>query len=514
MPPDPLSPRSLKMVRGWIDDCGRNHVRCKRGESPDAQLPTRILDVQDTSIRLVRTPGQSQDYVALSHCWGTGERFTTTTKTIEARKLGFGVEELPATFRDAITLTRTLGLRYLWIDSLCIIQDDASDWRKEGSRMGEVYANASLTICASSALNDSDGFLQHRPYRYQPLSLISPSGVRTEIFLRRFTTFIDGLGGRPPSTEDEPLISRAWTFQERFLSRKKLSFCGAEMFWECREHCQYEARSWPGRDGVWQEYSVDKLLPTEGVATVSFSGWREAVTRYSNRRLTYESDKLPALAGLAAYVAKEAGSRYCAGLWYDDLPQALLWTCQGQRVQEWRAPSWSWASMDGWVSSEQFHHHSGIWRKLESVTIKEVHTATAEESPYGAVTAAWMKLKAPVLPTFRKTRSFSARFLPEDVLSNGPQVWSLLPDLQGFRVWPELDIHEAGNGVHFAIPLMIEPSDSDTVDKNQIHGLLVQETGDSKSSYRRTGTFTSDKLGQSEIHDFVGSKQLVHILLV
>ena len=173
---DPLVATTLSRVRKWIETCqvhhnssknkkrsgpDKTHSSCRSRELP--KPPTRVLDIGTSEaphvVYLIETQGQRGDYIALSHCWGNSKPFLTTHETLEDMQDGFLPEQAPPTFRDAITVTRKLGVRYLWVDSLCIIQGDTKDWERESSRMGGVYRGAYLTIAASSATSDEECFL-------------------------------------------------------------------------------------------------------------------------------------------------------------------------------------------------------------------------------------------------------------------------------------------------------------------------------------------------------------------
>ncbi|KAF1360923.1 HET-domain-containing protein, partial [Lizonia empirigonia] len=150
----------LKQVKHWINKCERKHTKCFDHPS---NLPSRVIDVRGTQLRLLDpSPSGEHRYVALSHCWGTCRDFLTTRENLNSRKAGFELFELPATFRDAVTATRTLDIPFLWIDSVCILQGDKEDWETEGSKMADVYSNATICIAASDANDDAEGFLKPR----------------------------------------------------------------------------------------------------------------------------------------------------------------------------------------------------------------------------------------------------------------------------------------------------------------------------------------------------------------
>jgi hypothetical protein len=152
------------VLEGWANECVTGHEECRsprssggtgKEEETKPELPTRIIDVgidaDGPAVRLVETKGRQEHYVALSHCWGppTKRPLCTTKATFLQHLAGIPVSSLPKTFRDAVAITRLLHLRYLWIDSLCIIQDDRKDWSVEAPRIGTVYSKAYLVIAAS-----------------------------------------------------------------------------------------------------------------------------------------------------------------------------------------------------------------------------------------------------------------------------------------------------------------------------------------------------------------------------
>jgi hypothetical protein len=184
-----------------MDRCNCIDVECR---VTDTALPTRVLDIEDLqAIKLRETRGRRDCYVALSHCWGNSKTFLTTHKTIDKMKMGFRIEQAPATFRHAIMVTRSLGIRYLWIDSLCNIQGDVYDWKVESSRMGDVYANSYLTIAAANAKDDAEGFLHPRRAMAVPLKIMSSSGASAQIYLQSQNDQI-----AVSSDKEEPLDTR------------------------------------------------------------------------------------------------------------------------------------------------------------------------------------------------------------------------------------------------------------------------------------------------------------------
>ncbi|KAF2730048.1 hypothetical protein EJ04DRAFT_393411, partial [Polyplosphaeria fusca] len=150
----------------WLTDCLSNHASCIA--ETNTRLPSRVLDLGvgmtgDGHIKLHETTSQEVGrYVCLSHCWGPrGCSIKTTRPRLEAHKARIAFEDLPKTFQDAVTFTRWLKVRYLWIDALCILQDDENDWERESSAMAATYENSYLTLSAATANCDLDGLFSN-----------------------------------------------------------------------------------------------------------------------------------------------------------------------------------------------------------------------------------------------------------------------------------------------------------------------------------------------------------------
>ena len=333
---DPLSRSSIARMKHWVARCDINDAK---GKVQETALPTRVLDVNDLqNIRLCETGGRPSAYTALSHCWGLPNKtFITTHDTIADMKAGFAIERAPATFRDAISITRAVGIRYLWIDSLCIIQHDNADWSREVARMGSVYANAYLTIAAANAKDDNDGFLQPRSDALTPLTIISSTGNSAQVYLQ---TQHDGIEVHAYYTK-EPLDARGWALQEQGLSRRSLRFEKKEMSWDCQCFSLHESET-DHYDGL--RFSLELLKPHSTASSpLSYHSWYGMVCIFTKRLLTYDTDKLPALSGLATEVAKFEKCTYYAGLWREDLASGMLWfrgrAAELNNPSEYLAPS-------------------------------------------------------------------------------------------------------------------------------------------------------------------------------
>jgi hypothetical protein len=229
--PDPGSLTHLKILRAWIRCCDSTH-QCypKHLEF----LPTRLLDVSDSDSGIVRLLDngrghtRQERYVALSHRWGSPDqhaKFCTYKANMEELKSGINITRLPKTFQDAVNITHGLRLQRLWIDSLCIIQDDQGDWEAESKLMGRVFSSAYCTIAASCAGGSSDGFLKPRPKRRCAV-MPGPQGDRTYSVCEAIDDF-------HRDVDRGELNQRGWVLQERALSRRTIYFTATQSYWEC-----------------------------------------------------------------------------------------------------------------------------------------------------------------------------------------------------------------------------------------------------------------------------------------
>ncbi|KAF3046912.1 hypothetical protein E8E12_007078 [Didymella heteroderae] len=385
------SEQTFSLIKSWATSCVDGHEKCQLGytyeelqnageaddeparlrakySEEDVKLPTRLIDVgfyQD-DVRLVESAsfGDRGKYLALSHVWGKTKHFKTESINLDEHRTKILFDDLPKTFRDAVLVTRALGLRYLWIDSLCIIQDSPMDWEREASRMASVYMNAYATISAAASENSDGGLFFNRepPECSAELTYTSPSG----------TVGLWTIHNKTPSFDQQvrhtTLASRAWCLQEKQLARRTLHFGSYQVIFECKERYQYETQRpsdklGEGRLNIQMLYWMlvgfrgrNDIVLKQLVGSVLTRTWLQIVEDYTKRKLTFESDKLPALHGLAQYVIDLTRDQYLFGLWKSSLDLGLLWrTAPYENISERRgrvadrAPSWSWASVDGRV---------------------------------------------------------------------------------------------------------------------------------------------------------------------
>jgi hypothetical protein len=391
----------MARVREWIEGCNQNHTKCQDRKPP--RMPTRILDVGDSEASeltfLVETQDQCGRYIALSHCWGNANSFLLTHNTFEDMKRGFSLERAPATFRDAIVITRKLGIRYLWIDSLCIIQGDTQDWETESSRMGEVYRDAYLTIAASSASGDEESFLKPRRSVCSSLNVVFPSGRKTQISITNQNAQ-NGEWIYNSQAFQGPLATRGWTLQETYLSRRKLKFLEHNIIWDCQKHTIKENDCNRLQVFARDAELIEELYPkVRNKFLPVYEGWYTMIERYSGRQLSFHFDRLPALSGLATLVANHRSGNYMAGIWWEDAVYGICWERKGRYFKKpdcYIAPSWSWASVLGPLDFPTPSSSILELFPLNTVLFKDYDIRYRGCNHFGQVDSGWIRIEAPL----------------------------------------------------------------------------------------------------------------------
>ncbi|KAF4421451.1 hypothetical protein CFRS1_v011563 [Colletotrichum fructicola] len=270
-----------------------------------------------SGLRLVDGAGRFGPYITLSHCWGKSTIITTKQATITQRRQYVLLEDLSQTFRDAVISSRALGIRYLWIDSLCIIQDSKDDWEFEAKRMCQYYTNSLMTISGVSSSGGEGGLFATR----HP-GLTSP--IPTEITFPedgKMKGFAHALYFPDPARDiwgdhKPPLWTRAWVVQERVLSPRLLLFSLTQMSWQCQEEIASEnipegrplESSREDKDMRWSIMGWQRAQSTSQIGEDLYSspvashrlyhGWYEIVREYTHCKLTMPSDIFHAVAGI------------------------------------------------------------------------------------------------------------------------------------------------------------------------------------------------------------------------
>ena len=312
-------------------------------------------------------------YVALSHCWGKTKSLVLKKHMLRTMTCGIDWSLLPKTFQDAILVTWRLGFRYLWIDSLCIIQDSPEDWIKESGTMQNVYANCVLTIAASWGKDNGAGlFIERNPLNQQPCTLFrnANTGVLVQPRPTDFRRKGNGMEGRKgENLYHESLEKRAWAVQERFLPARTLSYKSFELQWDCFEN--HGSESWPTGLRSRAKRLVAKGLPKEWFTSPEnnafrqisllktrsgrfdleymhdfYAHWNNILEIYTRAQLTFPSDVLVAISGITKQIEKWTGLTNIFGMWMELLPMDLLWEPLSPAFENTRSalcPTWSWA---------------------------------------------------------------------------------------------------------------------------------------------------------------------------
>ncbi|KAF2450898.1 HET-domain-containing protein [Karstenula rhodostoma CBS 690.94] len=499
-----------ELANKWLRTCRDMHGYCEETYL-DKVLPTRLLRVgaDNSELRLALSSSlpQSTEYATLSHRWGSKPFLKLTRANIDAFLDNVRFESLSKTFRDAITAARNLGFKHLWIDSLCIVQDDDGDWQHESVKMSHVYSNSSLNLAASDSPDGETGlFFENRPdvpnvwkVSFPPTGT-TPSNTmyweRDEKELNKMYVWNCITSGSRAIIEDNALTERAWTLQERLLPPRTLHFGREQIAWECRFCNAYEALPDMFEEGIMglspENFAValedgDSLEETD-----NFKLWSDLVEDYSKRSMTYGRDKLVAISGLARILAPVFGMEYVAGLWVKDLIRSLVWHKRimepslGTAPAAYRAPSWSWASVDG-----QVRFPMGFIERVEGKNAVDADypatqpakvleaVATYPEDQFGEVTSGFICVRAQAL--FRVTID-TAKWLNERQFPVHIRGLGLIKE---FIAYPDFD-KEALEGESLLIPLASGIQDYPN-DYPELRGLFLEHVED--RVYRRKGTW-------------------------
>jgi hypothetical protein len=390
---------SKSFVEQLFQVCDREHLKCRMSSS---RRPKRLLRISkdekndqlwiylDVASQLPPI-SMATRYSALSYCWGGDQAIKLETASLERCENGLAISELPKTLFDAVQLSWDLGLAYIWIDCLCILQDDETDLAREIADLPAIFGNAYVTISASRASDSREGFLHpvsHPPADSTGFSLpyACPDGTLGSIILNRQI--------------DDPIHDRAWTFQEFMLSPRILDYTSLQLQWICRE------RTWHHEMKDEHQYHLNESSSSLQSGDRQCETWMMIVWAYSKRTLRFAADKLPAISGLAELWNRERGPfapSYMAGIWSDHLPSGLLWTNQQRfstQHHAYRAPSWSWACLDASITWSQTNLTTiDPDFVIQSWSTKLVH----DNAPYGAVSYASLtilgRLSRGILPS-------------------------------------------------------------------------------------------------------------------
>ncbi|KAF4956387.1 hypothetical protein FSARC_11589 [Fusarium sarcochroum] len=389
---------AVALAKGWMLECSSSHTKCNKSlhaEQPLKTLPTRVIDVssgdreEHPKIYIPGHPAQDMEYAALSYAWGSGQTFAkTTASNLDEMAKCLPLDKLAKTVQDAILFTRKLGIRYLWVDALCILQSEGpddtihkADWAYEAARFGEYYQNATLTIAATGAHSSDKGLFLERPaleFDPKPVTFRQSSflGTIRQSTIRKLTPL------RQLDIPNAALLSRGWAIQERVLSKRILHFAANSIMWEC-----YNGQAIETDPGClephygWENHLLAVRDAQDEDMKTTISEWYDFIESYSRTYFSFNSDRLPALSGIAASIQDRFPQEYIAGIWESALPQGLAWMAHGENDVDSESldsalniPSWCWAaSADRFVS---FYHNK--WQCSNWNPMIQVHDWTVK----------------------------------------------------------------------------------------------------------------------------------------
>lgn len=386
--------------------------------------------------------------MTLSHSWGQAEVIKLTTATIDSMRNGISVSELPLLYRDAVSTCRQLGTRYLWIDSLCIIQDQELDWIREVATMGQVYGNALCNIEAAHA-SDARGqlFFSRNEARIKPF----PITVEWHEGGPLACLIFDSSVHRDTDVSDAPLQGRAWVLQEQLLASRTLIYSRRQVHWACRtqEASELFPEGMPDlrRGGDLLSHSLARrplhllkgLIASDkptyfyhrslgSSSMVSpwenfWLSWRTIVLDYTRRDLTFEKDKLAAIAGIASIIQRKIEVPYIAGMWNFRfyIEYELCWKAKTQangrapfRPRVYRAPTWSWASIEGSISYTYKTDHQ-LTGDTQLAYVENAEIETVDGTSTGPVKSGFIRISG------RLVEKRNGGFVPDDEADPRPE---------------------------------------------------------------------------------------------
>ncbi|KAI1302721.1 HET-domain-containing protein [Xylaria venustula] len=549
------SPECLRFAAGLLENCLHNHKLCSSHNARLSRFPTRLFDVGSTEPKLVDGEGRRGLFAALSYCWGGETAFKLTSATEQSFRAGRRIEQFPATLRDAIIITRSLGIRYIWIDALCIFQDSDQDWALEASKMCAVYQGAVVTLAAACASNTREGILRDRPASTVPKCWLDwrvDGAAPARVFLRHGTEIWD------ENFHQSPLNTRGWTLQETLLAPRTLWFGQQQIGFECARGSISEAgriirtaEMYRSKEYIhklrkqplplWRQrlltllrsldVPVAMLVPTLSISVSvksprtfeiftdwrritlqgrfdqpatydvlsHFDFWIQIIQNYTSRQLSFSTDVLPALSGLASEFHRATGDIYLAGLWRFNIIEGLSWDRSRletkpitQMLVHDIAPSWSWASVLG--SKVFFGITNQFDRVVRFAKVLDITIHHSTSDPFGAVRSGSITLHAPFLDI--GTDSFvAASHQPSPIYPNLRS--ELFKATRGTDEYAQK--HRGYNGQRYAILQLFRRWAGDEYSRTaskQNYFLLLESVENEAGCWRRVGRLPLTEEGQ------------------
>ncbi|KAF2251144.1 HET-domain-containing protein [Trematosphaeria pertusa] len=404
---DAGSQQTFQRMKVHLNECLYGERRGKKMHSicplpAQDYMPTRLLEICGSNnsfkIRLRSTAEMPvEPYIALSYCWGGDQRMKSTCDQLDTWMSDIPWDALSQTLRDAIVVCHNLLFRLLWVDAFCIVQDDPQDKAVEIAQMPNVYRNSVITIAASRAQSVQEGFLAER-ISTQLLDQVFQLPFKGRYFSEGAITLFR------TKIEPEPLDTRGWSLQERLLSPRTYEFGTRQSRFICQHNPRGVPDGWrvkPEEHGSRQDNLDDvAVLQTQFIGAQQPQGsiigtdfeeamenWYHLVGVYSYRRLTFSTDRIMAISGIAARYGHIFGDEYCAGLWRSTFSRALYWKVRYSedetypRPTSWQGPFWSWISINWPVSFPSPDETDEVEPRVLHINLQLANPA----DPYGAL---------------------------------------------------------------------------------------------------------------------------------
>jgi Heterokaryon incompatibility protein (HET) len=481
-----------------LESCSEMHLKCRPATPEGSWIPSRLIHVgpreRGCAISLrerADVPSESR-YATLSHCWGTHPIYTLRMDRLTSFLNEIPTKQLPKTFLDAIQVTQDLGLEYLWIDSLCIIQDSEEDWLREASAMGDVYKNGWINIAATALSDSQNGMFASQDVRPPELVTVQTTWKG----LGDHTFFCVDSGSWDREVVEKPLNDRAWVFQERVLSPRILHFAKAQLFWECRETeaCEQFPQGFPVpiRSLGFKKLHIPPSQMSSSDKLYALDYWAGMWSSYNRMKLTHEDDKLIAISGLARELNTLLQDDYLAGLWRQNLEYQLLWKVKlplqgnrrikaSRRPNIYRAPSWSWASVD-----------AELWEPITRVTappnkiLIPIKVLDAKVNPrdgdvFGRIKDGYLRVRGPLLKARFTTSSTDEIDFPP-----GTMEISVNSQVTCTAAADTADLKGQDKDC-YCLPVALY------ADSTALQGLILQATFRTRGEFRRIGVFFADE---------------------
>jgi hypothetical protein len=400
----PSSDVKLDIMKGWIDTCVQSHDRCR----PPANqcVPRRLIHLIDDEQRSIRlhSPATPVQFAALSYRWGPDEQFKTLKENLSARYKILDTSPWPKSLQDSLIIARGLGLQYIWIDAICIVQDDTDDWAEEASNMARIYSTAHVVLSATSAKDSAEGFLKERSAPFLIESQRRDGSIQ-EYYARRNNSHTCDLVSK---RTDYPLFERGWCLQERLLARRLIHFLPDEIRYECqvgREcECGVASREYGFEAARQGSYSFPELRSAKSMEGLEFAWlWMSMIWDYSRMHLSEPTDNLPAFSGLAACMEHLNPGKYIAGMWEHNIAIQLGWRHDekddsAHELQPPKlalhGPTFSWSSYTKPLAiGAPYDTQSLILCRLDHADIR-----LATVNPYGQIHEASIRLSGHCVP--------------------------------------------------------------------------------------------------------------------